>query len=187
MKLYLTKDQSKGMIGAVSFEVVAKVHLTEEESDLIKYYKLDNEILVQKKMVNIWGQLTDHLIDVRVKHLVNGQTYKCKSLDEVISYSESLVSACTTLRNYLEIANSFGGKEVFEFSIESARQFIEASKMSLSDVDKFDLYLNKKAMNRKTNTYLGKIINIDSASGKCVIKTDFGDEIEKDISDVMVS
>ena len=115
MKLLMTKNQSKGVMGGVSFEVSAQVQLSDDERKLIQHYKLDNEILFQKKMVNIWGQPTDHLIDVRVKSLLGGQAYKCKSLDEVISYSESLKSACETLKSYLEIAKSFGGQEVFEF------------------------------------------------------------------------
>lgn len=115
MKLILIKDQSKGMMGKVSFEVKAEIQLSDEEANLIKHYKLENEILFQKKMVSIWGQPTDHLIDVRVKNLHSGEIYKCKSLDEVISYSDSLKSACETLKSYLEIAKSFGGKEVIEF------------------------------------------------------------------------
>jgi hypothetical protein len=115
MKLLITKDQSKGMMGGVSFEVRAQVQLTEDEKQLIQHYKLDNEILFQKKLVNIWGQVTDQFIDVRVKNLLAGQSYKCKSLDEVIGYSESLKSSCETLKSYLEVAKSFGGQEVVEF------------------------------------------------------------------------
>ena len=65
-------------------------------------------------MVNIWGQPTDYLIDVKVMNLLSGQSYKCKSLAEVISYSESLKEACETLKTYLEVAKSFGGQEVIE-------------------------------------------------------------------------
>lgn len=115
MKLILTKDQSKGMMGKVSFEVKAEIELSDEEANLIKHYKLENEILFQKKIVTIWGQPTDDFIDVRVKDLLSGEVYKCKSLNEVISYSDSLKSACVNLKSYLEIAKSFGGKEVVEF------------------------------------------------------------------------
>jgi hypothetical protein len=115
VKLVLTKDQSKGMMGGVSFEVAARVELESQEAELVKHYKLDNEILLQRKLVNIWGQPTDQLIDVRVKQLLAGQSFKCKSLDEVISYSDGLKSACETLKAYLEVARHFGGQETFEF------------------------------------------------------------------------
>ena len=115
MNLVMTKNQSKGMMGAVSFELTASVRLTDDEKKLIQHYKLENEILFQKKMVNIWGQPTDRLLDVKVKDLITGQTYKCKSLDEVISYSEGLKNACGTLKSYLVIAKDFGGEEIFEF------------------------------------------------------------------------
>lgn len=113
MKLILTKDQSKGLMGGVSFEVKAQVQLTEEEKKLIQHYKLEKEILLQKRLI-IWGQPTDHLIDVSVMNLLSGESYKCKSLEEVISYSDSLKEACKTLKIYLEIAKSFGGQEVIE-------------------------------------------------------------------------
>uniref|UniRef100_A0A7V6CN29 Uncharacterized protein n=1 Tax=candidate division WOR-3 bacterium TaxID=2052148 RepID=A0A7V6CN29_UNCW3 len=114
MKLIITKNQSKGIIGGVSFEVFAKIQLSEEEKKLIDHYKLHNEILFQKKMV-IWGEPTDHLIDVRVKHLVDGTTYKCKNLGEVLGYINSLKEACATLKTYLEVAKSFGGEEWIEY------------------------------------------------------------------------
>jgi hypothetical protein len=114
MKLTITKNQSKGMMGGVSFEVRAHVQLTPEEQKLVQYYKLENDVILSKKLVNIWGQPTDHNIEVRVKQLLNGEAYKCKDLGEVISYSESLKSACNTLKSYLEVAREFGGQEVYE-------------------------------------------------------------------------
>lgn len=114
IKLILSKNQSKGMTGKINFSVYARAEMSEDATNLIRHYKLQNEILFQKKMVNIWGQSTEHLIDVRVKHLLNGQSYSCKSLDEVISYSDSVKSACKVLISYLKVASSFGGKEIIE-------------------------------------------------------------------------
>lgn len=90
--------------------------MSEEATNLIRHYKLHNEILFQKKMVSIWGQPTEHMIDVRVKHLLNGQSFSCKSLDEVIGYSESVKNTCEVLISYLKVASSFGGKEIIEIS-----------------------------------------------------------------------
>ena len=100
------------MIGGVSFEVRAQVQLTDEERQLIQHYKMENEVLFSKKMINIWGQPTDLDVKVSVRQLVNGEGYKCKDLGEVISYSDSLKTACSTLKSYLDVARSFGGQEV---------------------------------------------------------------------------
>ena len=114
MKLVLTKDQSKGLLGNVKFEVKAQVQLTDEEQELIQHYKLQNDVLLSKKLNNIWGQPTDEVVNVTVNNLFNGEVYKCKDLSEVIIYSENLVSACEILKTYLEIANDFGGETVIE-------------------------------------------------------------------------
>lgn len=116
MKLVMTRGQSKGMMGAVTFEVKAQVQLTEEERQLIQHYKLETEVLFSKKMVNIWGQPTDNDVKVTVRQLVNGEGYKCKDLSEVIGYSDSLKSACGTLKAYLDVARGFGGQETFDMN-----------------------------------------------------------------------
>lgn len=50
MKLHLTKNQTMKLLGGVKFEVKAKVVLTHEESELVRRYKLQNEMLVSRKM-----------------------------------------------------------------------------------------------------------------------------------------
>ena len=114
MRLIIARGQSKGMMGAVTFEVKAQVQLTEEERQLTQNYKMENEVLLSKKMINIWGQPTDHEIKVTVRQLLTGEGYKCKDLNEVMGYSESLKSACTTFKAYLDVARGFGGQEVFD-------------------------------------------------------------------------
>lgn len=114
MNLVISKNQSKGMMGAVSFEVRAQAQLSEEERKLVQHYKLENEVLFSRKMVNLWGQSTDADVRVTVRQLLNGDTYKCKDLGEVIGYTDSLKDACQTLKAYLEVAREFGGQEVYE-------------------------------------------------------------------------
>jgi hypothetical protein len=115
VKLVITRSQSKGLTGSVSFEIRGQVRLTPEEQKLVDYYKMHNDVLCQKKMVSIWGAPTDVMIDIRVKKLLSGEGTKCKDLGEVIAYGESLKSACASLKSYLEAAASFGGEEVHEF------------------------------------------------------------------------
>lgn len=115
MKLLLTKNQSKGLMGGVSFEVRAQIQLTEHEQQIVQYYKLGNEVLLSKPLVNIWGQPTATNIEVRLGQMLQGTNFKCKDLGEVISYSESAKSACSTLKTYLAVASTFGGQEVIDF------------------------------------------------------------------------
>ena len=114
MKLVLMKSQQKGFTGKISFEVKASVRMSEEENRLISHYKLDNMVLLSKKLINIWGQVTENEINVSVRDMLNGESYKCKNLSEVISYSDSLVEACKTMKTYLDVARKFGGEEVID-------------------------------------------------------------------------
>ena len=119
MRLVMTKNQSKGMLGGVSFEVSAQVQLTEPERQLVTHYKLGNEVLLSKPMVNIWGQPTNTNMEVRLTQLVQGTVYKCKDLSEVITFSENVKNACITLRTYLAVASTFGGQEVIDFDAQA--------------------------------------------------------------------
>jgi hypothetical protein len=125
MRLIIQKDQSKGLMGGVSFEVAALVKLTPEERHLVQHYKMENHVLFSKKMVTLWGTPTDQEIQVRVNDLAAGTVYKCKDLNEVINLAESVKRACESLSAYLEVASTFGGEEVYEFveNEEGERQF----------------------------------------------------------------
>lgn len=114
MKLGVMMSQSKGLMGGVSFEVKGKIDLTPDEQELIRHYKMENEILTKKKMKNIWGQLTDIEVNVVVGGLLRGDTFKCKNLGEVIAYRDSLIDGCRNLKAYLDVAKSFGGEVVID-------------------------------------------------------------------------
>ncbi len=45
MILTITRDQSKGLLGGISFELRAQVELTQEEAELINKYKVHKEAL----------------------------------------------------------------------------------------------------------------------------------------------
>ena len=114
MKLRLVSGQSKGLMGGISFEVKGKVELTSEERELIRHYKMEGTPVLKKKAKNIWGQVTDIEVNVFVKNLLSGDSFKCKSLDEVISYRESLISACQNLKSYLDVARAFDNEEIID-------------------------------------------------------------------------
>jgi hypothetical protein len=114
MKLVITKSQNKGLMGGVSFEVRAQVQLAPPEQKLVDHYNLSSDVLVQRKLT-IFGIETDQTVQVTVRALLNGDTYKAKNLGEVIGYTEALKSACEKLRIYLDVASGFGGQEAYEF------------------------------------------------------------------------
>lgn len=115
MKLYLTKDQAKGLLGGTKFELSAKVELTSDESSLVSKYKADKEVLLQKQ---IKIPFTDKavILDINIGGLVNGQSFKCKDIADVLEYEKNVKEACETFKNYLEIMKHFGGKEVVEYN-----------------------------------------------------------------------
>lgn len=113
MKLVLTRNQAKGVMGGVSFEVRGQIQFSNEESDLVRHYKLDNEVLASKPL-RVLGRDTGQIVEVKVRTLVNGDTFKAKDLGEVIGHTENLISACENLKTYLDVARKFGGQEVVE-------------------------------------------------------------------------
>lgn len=115
MRLVIQKSQKKGLMGGVSFEVKGRVDLAPEEKRLVDHYNLVTEILLQKPMVNIWGQPTEHMLAVTVQSLLAGTSLKCKSLADVIAFGNSLKEACNTLKGYLVAATTFEGDETHDF------------------------------------------------------------------------
>lgn len=113
MKLILIRNQAKGMMGNVAFEIRGKIQFTKEEADLVRHYKLENEVLASKPL-RVLGRDTGGVVEVKVKTLVNGDTFKAKDLGEVIGHTENLTSACENLKTYLEVARKFGGQEVLD-------------------------------------------------------------------------
>lgn len=116
MRLVLKKERKKKVFGGVSFRVSAEVKLTKEERDIVNAMKLKQDVLFSKKVTNIWGTpIMDRKLKVTVGDLINGETYKCNDVGEVIAYSDSLKEACETLKTYIEAARTFGGEETYEF------------------------------------------------------------------------
>jgi len=114
MKLSITKDQAKGMFGGVKFELEAKVELTNEESELVKKYKADKEVLLKKEIkIPFTGRAI--VLDITIGSLVGGQAFKCNDIAEILEYEKSVKDSCEAFKNYITVMKHFGGKEVFEY------------------------------------------------------------------------
>lgn len=89
MKLYILRDQAKGLMGGVKFELKARAELTQEESGLVKNYKADKEVLL-KKEIKIPLMSKAFVLNLTIGNLISGQTFKCNDIGEVIAYEESV-------------------------------------------------------------------------------------------------
>jgi hypothetical protein len=120
MQLHLKRGQASKMFGGVKFQLEAKATLTQEESDLISKYKVQDEVLTQKE---IKIPLTDRalVIKITIGSLVGGQTFKCNELKDILAYEAEIKTSCAELRNLIEKMRTFGGEEVIEFTAEGAR------------------------------------------------------------------
>jgi hypothetical protein len=115
MKLFITRDQAKGLLGGVKFELSARVELTPEEADLVKRYKADKEVLVQKE-VNIPFTGRTLNLGLTIGSLTSGQTFKCADIGEILETEKNVKEACEAFKNYLEVMKNFGGQEVVEYA-----------------------------------------------------------------------
>lgn len=113
MKLVIQRDQAKKMLGGVSFELAAQVQLTPDEAELVKRYRADREVLLQKEVtIPLTGRSLS--LALTIGSLTNGQTFKRNDIAEILGYEESVKNACQSFRAYLDVMRSFGGREVVE-------------------------------------------------------------------------
>jgi hypothetical protein len=113
MKLFITRDQARGLLGGVKFQLKARVELTDEEAQLVKKYKVERETLLKKKIEVLGIPLTT--IDLMIDSLTAGQTFKCNNIAEILVYEENVKEACKAFKSHLEVMRSFGGEEVIEY------------------------------------------------------------------------
>jgi len=112
LKLHITRNQAKGLLGNVKFELNSKVELTDEEEKLIKKYNTNQETLFVGK-VNILG--IELNVRITIDNLVKGHTFKCSNIAEIVRYEAIVRDSCGTFKNYLEVMKDFGGEDVFEY------------------------------------------------------------------------
>ena len=114
MQLLLTRDQSKKMLGGISFELSAKVDLTDEEAGLVKKYKADKEVLMEKEIkIPLTGRSI--ILNLSIGSLVVGQSFKCNNIAEILEYEGNVKESCEAFKNYLEVMRHFGGREEFSY------------------------------------------------------------------------
>jgi len=115
MRLSIRKDQAKGLLGGVKFELSARVELTAEELELVKRYKADKEVLLQKEIkIPLTGRAIT--LSLTIGSLTAGQAFKCNDIAEILEYEKSLKESCENFKNYIEVMKHFGGEETIEYA-----------------------------------------------------------------------
>jgi len=114
MKLFIKRDQAKGLLGGVTFELSVRVELTPEEADLVRRYKADKEVLLQKEVkIPFTGRTVN--LGLTIGSLMSGQTFKCADIAEILEIEQNVKAACEAFKRYLEVMRNFGGQEVIEY------------------------------------------------------------------------
>lgn len=127
MKLLLKRNQKKSMIGSqVHFTLDARAELTDEEREHVNKYRMGKTLLVsnfEDRGAGIIGLLSRFIYtrfrgtaDIAIDDLVKGRQFDCHDVLELIDIERQLREASETFKTILNIAASFGGEELIEFS-----------------------------------------------------------------------
>lgn len=65
---------------------------------------------------SLTGAILKNMRDTKltVSSFVNGTTFTCKNVAELVGIEEEVRQAALNLRSYIELANNFGGTEVID-------------------------------------------------------------------------
>jgi hypothetical protein len=113
MKLHLIREQDSGMLGGISFILKAKVSLDDKEREIINKYKAGGIILMSKE-VKFLG--STQMVNITINDLTSGQSFKSKDVGDIITYEDTVKSACQNFKAYLFVMSKFGGEEIIEIN-----------------------------------------------------------------------
>jgi hypothetical protein len=127
MQLKVRRNQRSGMLGGkVIFTLDVMADLTADERALVDRYKLWGEVVYSSDAANdnaarmhagsvkaLGAVLLDKALKrfLTVKNLVSGEHIECKDLAELLGTEEQVRLACANLKPYLEVAQTFDGRE----------------------------------------------------------------------------
>lgn len=130
MRLKISRSQKTG--GMISKKVIfvlnASADYSNEEQANIKKYAMGSQNIYSSEAARRHGaNATDRsggalkalasaamakiALSVTIDSLSQGHRIECQDLDELLGAEEAIREACTNLKGYLEIADSFDGRE----------------------------------------------------------------------------
>lgn len=119
MKLILKRNQAdkkKSMFGKkteVHFILNAQVQLSNTEIELIDKYDIRDAVLFTEDVLFRWSR-EPTTISITVNNLINGRTFDCVQIGDILTYEANVEKACGALKSNIDVMASFGGEEVLE-------------------------------------------------------------------------
>lgn len=130
MKLLIRRNQKTGLLGGAKYTLYVRAQVTDEEQQLIKKNHLAGELLVyydkdadkatlagaMKDAGGLTGVLVRKMRDtaLTVAKLIEGTEFKCENVGELLGVEGEVRQATLMLKNYLDVATTFGGEEVLD-------------------------------------------------------------------------
>lgn len=115
MKLFILRNQKKGVFRGIKYTFLARVELTPDEAALIKDYKANKEILLNKKKIVIPNTGKKISFKVTIGNLIDGYNNKYHDMAEVLEAEKNIKDACETFSKYIEIIKSLGNEETLDY------------------------------------------------------------------------
>lgn len=129
MQLVIRRSQkTTGMISkSVSFVLDARVDLSPDEASAVKKYALGGQVLYNSanskhylekaQSSGFMGSVASLAmakmsLNISVDSLTKGQHIECKDLDELLGAEEAIHNACQSIRSYIDVAQTFDGREI---------------------------------------------------------------------------
>lgn len=112
MRLRILRNESKGMLGGISFEYTIKIDVSPQESALIQKYRGEREIIYSTERA-LLGQKWE--INFTLGDFIKGKTIKSRNIVEMIALEEATTSACKSIKVVLNALAKIGQEEVIEF------------------------------------------------------------------------
>jgi hypothetical protein len=129
MQLVVRRSQkTSGMISkSVSFVLDARVDLSKDESSAVKKYALGSQVLYNSanskhyldkaQSSGFMGAVASLAmaklsLNISVDSLTKGHHIECKDMDELLGAEEVIHNACQSIRRYIDLAQTFDGREI---------------------------------------------------------------------------
>jgi len=127
VRAYLTPDETANLtkygLGSIT---LYNSEAAQRQVDKANRHMAEGSVTSNLKAIGTYLLASLHL-RVTVGSLVRGQHIECKTLDEMLGAEDAIVEACQRLKQYLNTAATFDGREVlFDFSGNDAEPKILA-------------------------------------------------------------